>query len=83
MKHLKSFNLINEGKKAELNFKIKEIKVKLKEVEEKIDETKSKANSEMDPVKQELIILNLQKLAAKRELLELDIRITKLQRTIL
>ena len=44
---------------------------------------KQKVRDEKDRAKQELHSLTLQKLAAKMEMLELDIQINKLKRTLL
>ncbi len=74
---------LNEGKKAELNWKIKDLKAKWKESKEKMQEVKKKVRDEKDRAKQELHTLTLQKLAAKMEMLELDIQINKLKRTML
>ena len=72
-----------EGEKAELNWKIKDLKAKWKESREKMQEVKKKVRDEKDRAKQELHTLTLQKLAAKMEMLELDIQINKLKRTML
>jgi hypothetical protein len=48
-----------------------------------MDEIKSKIRSEKDGNKQELLVLTLQKLAAKQEMLEIDMQINKLKRTML
>ena len=45
-----------------------------KETDDKIDEIKDKVRNEKDGDKQELLVLTLQKLAAKQEMLELDIQ---------
>ena len=74
---------LNEGEKAELNWKIKDLKAKWKETKGKMQEVKKKVRDEKDRAKQELATLTLQKLAAKMEMLELDIQINKLKRTML
>lgn len=83
MRHIKSFTEINESSKAELNFKIRELKDKWKETDIKMDEIKGKVRDEKDGKKQELLVLTLQKLAAKQEMLELDIKVNKLKRKML
>lgn len=84
MKHLKEHSeFLEEGAKAELNWKIKDLKLKYKETRAKMKETKDKVRDEKDRAKQELHALTLQKLAAKQEMLELDIQINKLKRTML
>lgn len=84
MKHLfNRLELLENRAKAEFNFKIRELKQKWKETDSKMDEIKKKVRSEKDGDKQELLVLTLQKLAAKQEMLELDIRINKLKRTML
>lgn len=83
MRHIKSFTEINENSKAELNLKIRELKDKWKETDNKIDEIKGKVRDEKDGDKQELLVLTLQKLAAKQEMLELDIKVNKLKRKML
>lgn len=83
MRHIKSFTEINENSKAELNLKIRELKDKWKETDNKMDEIKGKVRDEKDGDKQELLVLTLQKLAAKQEMLELDIKVNKLKRKIL
>lgn len=79
MRHIKSFTEINESSKAELNLKIRELKDKWKETDIKMDEIKGKVIDEKDGKKQELLVLTLQKLAAKQEMLELDIKVNKLK----
>ena len=79
MRHIKSFTEINESSKAELNLKIRELKDKWKETYIKMDEIKGKVIDEKDGKKQELLVLTLQKLAAKQEMLELDIKVNKLK----
>ncbi len=83
MKHVKSFQKINEGEKSELNLKIRELKYKWKETDIKIDELKDKVRDEKDGNKQEILVLTLQKLAAKQEMLELDVQINRLKRKML
>jgi len=83
MRHIKSFTEINESSKAELNLKIRELKDKWKETDIKMDEIKGKVRDEKDGKKQELLVLTLQKLAAKQEMLELDIKVNKLKRKML
>ena len=83
MRHIKSFTEINESSKAELNLKIRELKYKWKETDNKMDEIKGKVRDEKDGKKQELLVLTLQKLAAKQEMLELDIKVNKLKRKML
>lgn len=83
MRHIKSFTEINENSKAELNLKIRELKDKWKETDNKMDEIKGKVRDEKDGDKQELLVLTLQKLAAKQEMLELDIKVNKLKRKML
>jgi protease II len=83
MKYLKSFKILENKNKAEFNFKIRELKQKWKETDIKMDEIKSKIRSEKDGNKQELLVLTLQKLAAKQEMLEIDMQINKLKRTML
>ena len=68
MRHIKSFTEINESSKAELNLKIRELKDKWKETDIKMDEIKGKVRDEKDGKKQELLVLTLQKLAAKQEM---------------
>ena len=83
MRHIKSFTEINESSKAELNLKIRELKDKWKETDIKMDEIKGKVRDEKDGKKQEPLVLTLQKLAAKQEMLELDIKVNKLKRKML
>jgi hypothetical protein len=84
MKHIKEHSeFLEEGAKAELNWKIKDLKLKYKETKVKIKETKAKVRDEKDRTKQELATLTLQKLAAKMEMLELDVQINKIKRTML
>ena len=82
MKHLEEHNeFLRESKASELNKKLKEIKIKYRETREKIKETKKKVRDEVDRTKQELNVITLQKLAAKLEMLDLDVQILKIKRT--
>lgn len=83
MKHIKLFEEINENKKSEYNSKIRDLKLKSKETGIKIDLIKKKARDEKDPIKQEILILTMQKLAMKQEQLKIDVEINKLKRSIL
>lgn len=83
MKHIKLFEEINENKKSEYNSKIRDLKLKSKETGIKIDSIKKKARDEKDPIKQEILILTIQKLAMKQEQLKIDVEINKLKRSIL
>lgn len=83
MKYLKTFKILEGSNKAEFNLKIRELKTKWKENDDKIDEIKKKARSEKNGEKQEVLVLTLQKLAAKQEMLELDIQINRLKRKLL
>lgn len=83
MKHIKLFEEINENKKSEYNSKIRDLKLKSKETGIKIDSIKKKARDEKDPIKQEILILTMQKLAMKQEQLKIDVEINKLKRSIL
>jgi len=83
MKYIKTFKILENKNKAEFNFKIRDIKQKWKETDIKMDEIKSKIRLEKDGNKQELLVLTLQKLAAKQEMLEIDMQINKLKRTML
>ena len=48
-----------------------------------MDETKKKIRSEKNGAKHELLVLTLQKLAAKEEMLRVDIQINKVKRGML
>ena len=88
MKHLKEHNefiveKVDPNSKAGINWKIKDLKLKYKETKVKMKETKAKVRDEKDRTKQELATLTLQKLAAKMEMLELDVQINKIKRAML
>ena len=66
MKYIKS--IYESASKADYNTKIREIKAKIKDTHAKMNEITDKVRDEIDPLKNELLNLGLQKEDLKMEL---------------
>ena len=78
MKYIKS--IYESASKADYNNKIIEIKANIKDTHAKMNEITDKVRDEIDPLKNELLNLGLQKEDLKMEMLRVDLKINKIKR---
>ena len=74
---------LNEGKKAELNLKGRELKDKNDDIRDKVKDIKKDIRDEENPVKNELLALKLQQYILQAELNILKMKQLKIQRNLL
>lgn len=84
MKPVRLFEqFINEASKSEYNLAIRDLKQSIKDTENKMNDVKGKIGKEKDPNKSEILTLTLSKLALKRDMLELDVKLNISKRSSL
>tara|TARA_B110000459_G_C16236477_1_gene327300 strand:+ start:213 stop:461 length:249 start_codon:yes stop_codon:yes gene_type:complete len=82
MKYIRPLNEA-AATKSDYNKKIGELKDKIKESRDKSKELSKKTRDEKDPVKNELLILTIQKEELKQEVMKVDAKINKIKRSLL
>jgi hypothetical protein len=81
MKHLTNYeNFLNEATSSELTQKANETAQKLSDSRAKQSELKSKLDDQKDPLKAELIVLQIQKEEVKQAGFKLDMKILDVKR---
>ena len=81
MKHLTNYeNFLNEASSSELTQKANEIGRKIDDSRTKQSELKSKLGEQADPLKAELLVLQIQKEEVKQTGLKLDLKILEVKR---
>ncbi|MDA9263007.1 hypothetical protein OAC86_00170 [bacterium] len=82
MKYIRPLNEA-AATKSDYNKKIGELKDKIKESRNKEKELTRSVRDEEDPVKNELLLLTIQKEELKQEMMKVDAKINKIKRGLL
>ena len=82
MKYIRPLNEA-AATKSDYNKKIGELKDKIKESRDKEKELTRSVRDEEDPVKNELLLLTIQKEELKQEMMKVDAKINKIKRGLL